>query len=273
MHEREHDPFDDDLYEDPVRPSRRRTSVVVAGLLVCGLAIGAVTASAQISPDTAAILLRILTQNVEINGKLGTNNTLTKGYWNWHENDLARGYRLAVPVIDKTVAKLFKSHDIGYVEPELKRIEAMTRDGRIDNLDRDDYELAFSKVPDTPDALGQLAVDANTVHLMVKSGQVYKKLDEYRKEFERLSAEQQVSPYRAEQIAKQLDLLRSKMEVCRAQLDALEASNQAIQTAQANKFLKDDKAAQLQNAGELQRWCDVKPPWMTDGQQESGPPF
>ncbi len=150
----------------------------------------------------------------------------------------------------------------------------MTRDGRIDNFDRDDYELAFSKVPDTPDALGQLAVDANTVHLMVKAGQVYKKLDEYRTEFERLSEEQQVSPYRAEQIAKQIDLLRGKMEVCHSPADALNASNQAMQTAATNKFLKDDKAAQLQNAGELERWCfAVKPPWMPDGQVSGAPPY
>ena len=254
--------------------SRRRSVVVLTALVATGLTIGAVTARAQIGPDTAAILLRILTQNVEINGKLGTNNDLTKGYWDWHRDDLARGYRLAVPAIERRITRLFRSRDIGYIEPELRRIEAMTRDGRIDNFDRDDYELAFSKVPDTPDALGQLAVDANTVHLMVKAGQVYKKLDEYRTEFERLSEEQQVSPYRAEQIAKQIDLLRGKMEVCRAQLDALNASNQAMQTAATNKFLKDDKAAQLQNAGELERWCfAVKPPWMPDGQVSGAPPY
>lgn len=255
-------------------PRGRRTAIVLTVMVITGLTLGAVTARAQIGAETAAILLRILTQNVQINGKLGTNNELTKGYWDWHRDDLAAGYRLAVPAIDRTITKLFRSRDIGYVEPELRRIEAMTRDGRITNLDRDDYELAFSKIPDTPDALGQLAVDANTVHLLVKAGQVYRKLDEYRMEFERLSREQQVSPYRAEQIAKQIDLLRGKMDVCRAQLDALNATNQALQTAQTNKFLKDDKAAQLQNAGELARWAfATKPPWMSDGQQDAAPPY
>ena len=107
---------------------RKRFAVVISAVVAIGLTLGAVTARAQFGFDTAAILLRILTQNVEINGKLATNNTLTKNYWDWHRDDLAAGYKLAVPFIDRRITKLFRSRDIGYLEPELRRIEQMTRD-------------------------------------------------------------------------------------------------------------------------------------------------
>lgn len=249
---------------DPAR--RRRAAAIAAAVIITLCAVD--RAAAQFGIGEAGILLRILTQNVEINAKLATNNKITRDYWNWHENDLAAGYRRVLPEIDRRVTRIFRDREIGYVEQELRRIEAMTREGRISQENRDDYELAFSKIPDTPDALAQLAVDENVVHLMTKAGQIQKKLDEYRREYERLAAEQQVSPHRADQIAKQQDLLRVKIDVCRAQMETITATNDAMQTAMANKFVKDEKAAQLEVASQLRLWCrSAKPPWMSDAAQ------
>lgn len=256
-------------------PRGRRLLGWVSGSLtaiVATLVMLPTDVKAQIGIGEVAVLLRILTQNIEINGKLGTNNKLseinnelTKGHWNWHDRVLAAGIQAPVPHIVKDVLRIVKDRELGYTESELKRIEVMIREGRVSRDNRDDYEHMFSKVPDTPDALAQLAVDENTVHLLTKSGQLYQKLEEYKKELEALAREEQVSPHRADQIQKQQQQLQLKIQACQAQVEALNAGNQGLQTAMANKFVKDEKAAQLETTSQLRMFArSMKPIWMTD---------